>query len=330
MASALMKAEDSSIISENARIAGLESQILNSQEIIVRLNRELDSALHRITTLENVCSENQTDLHEKRNRIKQLNDEIDEREEINERLNEELKTSENLIIQLKQENKDKDYRNNQYQLLFNEFGDISMSDLRFQIQFDRQLRQLILHDLGDDFNLLNNSPQAIIEQYHNNERLKFHDLLQKSLITEDISNLIDSEDILFELLLHLNSLSRLKETLSRDSKELQHIRSLLHLKNENNDELINDLINKRECIEYLYTKMDTNHNLTDFELIKHVLHDYFNFQQQQNELKEYLQLNEDNDNDVNYSRILIERFTEAIHVRTFFIFIDLYILFLFI
>jgi len=121
MASALMKAEDSSIISENARIAGLESQILNSQEIIVRLNRELDSALHRITTLENVCSENQTDLHEKRNRIKQLNDEIDEREEINERLNEELKTSENLIIQLKQENKDKDERNNQYQLLFNEF-----------------------------------------------------------------------------------------------------------------------------------------------------------------------------------------------------------------
>ncbi|CAF3678412.1 unnamed protein product, partial [Adineta steineri] len=70
-----MEAEESSSInSENVRIAGLESQILNSQEITVRLNRELDSALLRITTLENVCSENQNDLHEKRLRIQQLND----------------------------------------------------------------------------------------------------------------------------------------------------------------------------------------------------------------------------------------------------------------
>ena len=51
------------------------------------------------------------------------------------------------------------------------------------------------------------------------------------------------------------------------------------------------------------------------------LHDYFNFQQQQTDLKEYLQLN--TDNDFNYSQILIERYSEAIHVRTFFISIDL-------
>ncbi|CAF4127300.1 unnamed protein product, partial [Rotaria sordida] len=350
MASALMEAEEPSIVMDNARIVGLESQILNSQEIIVRLNRELDSALLRIATLENVCSENQNDLHEKRNRINDLIDEIDEREEMNERLKQELyekdeklKTLDNIIIQLKQhikqENIDKEQRQThenihcqQCQFLLNEFGKItenfSINNLHSQIIFDRQLCQLILHDLGNNNNnnnnydySLNNSPQEILDQYHKQERLKFHDLLQKSLITEDISNLIDSDDILFELLTHLNSLIRLKETLSNDSKELQHIRSLLHLttdddNNNNNDEFIQDLINKRECIKYLRTKIDNNHNFTDYELIKHVLHDYFNFQQQQIEIKEYLHLNIDNNNDnaLNYSRLLIERCSEAIHV----------------
>ncbi|CAF3908237.1 unnamed protein product, partial [Rotaria sp. Silwood2] len=135
-----MEAEEPSISSENARIAGLESQILNSQEIIVRLNRELDSALLRIATLENVCSENQNDLHEKRNRINHLNDEIDEREEMNERLKQELyekdeklKTLDNIIIQLKQhikqEKVDKEQRQihenmhcQQCQFLLDEFG----------------------------------------------------------------------------------------------------------------------------------------------------------------------------------------------------------------
>ncbi|CAF1138756.1 unnamed protein product [Rotaria sordida] len=350
MASALMEAEEPSIVMDNARIVGLESQILNSQEIIVRLNRELDSALLRIATLENVCSENQNDLHEKRNRINDLIDEIDEREEMNERLKQELyekdeklKTLDNIIIQLKQhikqENIDKEQRQThenihcqQCQFLLNEFGktteNFSINNLHSQIMFDRQLCQLILHDLGNNNNnnnydySLNNSPQEILDQYHKQERLKFHDLLQKSLITEDISNLIDSDDILFELLTHLNSLIRLKETLSNDSKELQHIRSLLHLttdddNNNNNDEFIQDLINKRECIKYLRTKIDNNHNFTDYELIKHVLHDYFNFQQQQIEIKEYLHLNIDNnnnDNALNYSRLLIERCSEAIHV----------------
>ncbi|CAF3710609.1 unnamed protein product [Rotaria sordida] len=349
MASALMEAEEPSIVMDNARIVGLESQILNSQEIIVRLNRELDSALLRIATLENVCSENQNDLHEKRNRINDLIDEIDEREEMNERLKQELyekdeklKTLDNIIIQLKQhikqENIDKEQRQThenihcqQCQFLLNEFGktteNFSINNLHSQIMFDRQLCQLILHDLGNNNNnnnydySLNNSPQEILDQYHKQERLKFHDLLQKSLITEDISNLIDSDDILFELLTHLNSLIRLKETLSNDSKELQHIRSLLHLttdddNNNNNDEFIQDLINKRECIKYLRTKIDNNHNFTDYELIKHVLHDYFNFQQQQIEIKEYLHLNIDNNNDnaLNYSRLLIERCSEAIHV----------------
>jgi hypothetical protein len=318
MTSALMETEDSSIVS------GLESQILNSQEIIVRLNRELDSALLRITTLENVCSENQNDLHEKRIRLKELNDEITEREETNEHLNKKLSEQNDLIIQLKQDIEDKDDQNNQYQLLFNEFGDLPAIELRYQIQFDRKLRQLIL---DDDDNLLNHSPETIIDQYNNKQRLKFHNLLQKCLTTEDISKLIDSDDVLFEVLTHLNSLSRLKETLSRDSKELYHIRSLLHLTNNNNDELINDLINKRQCIEYLHSKIDNNNNLTDFDLVKYVLHDYFNFQQQQNELKEYLQLNIDNDNVLNYSRVLIERYTEAIHVRTFIISIDFYIFF---
>jgi chromosome segregation ATPase len=320
MASALMEAEDSSMISENTRtadlesqilnsqeiIAGLESQVLNSQEIILRLNRELDNASLRITTLENVCAENQNDLHEKRNRLKKFNDELDEKDETIERLNKELSEKNNLIYQFQQEN---------------EFGDIS------QIQFDRQLRELIFHDFDDENSLLNNSPQEIIYQYHNNERLKFYNLLQECLITEDISNLIDSDDILFQVLTRLNSLNRLKETLSRDSKELYHIRSLLHLTDHNNDEVINDLINKRQCIEYLRSKIDNNHDLNDFDLIKYVLHDYFNFQQQQIELKEYLKLNQNNHNDLNYSRIFIQRYNEAIHVRMFFIYIDLSFLF---
>jgi chromosome segregation ATPase len=334
MTSALMEVEESSMASDDVRITGLESQILNSQEIIVRLHCELDSALLRITTLETVCSENQNDLHEKRMRIKELDDELIEREEINERLTQELNEKDEklqnfqeLIIQLKehikQNKEDEEDRPNPYQELFSEFGDISITDLRSQIQFDRQLRELILVDLDDE----KNSPQEILNQFHNSERLKFHNLLQKSLTTEDISDLIDSDDILFELLTHLNSLSRLKETLSRDSKQLQHIRSLLHLTNDDNDELINDLINKRECIDFLRSKIDNNHDFTDFELIKYVLHKHFNFQQQQIELKEYLQLNTDHDDDLNYSRLLIERCNEAIHVRTFSIFIDLYIFF---
>ncbi|CAF3438669.1 unnamed protein product, partial [Rotaria sp. Silwood2] len=230
--------------------------------------------------IKNVCSENQNDLHEKRNRINHLNDEIDEREEMNERLKQELyekdeklKTLDNIIIQLKQhikqEKVDKEQRQihenmhcQQCQFLLDEFGktteNISIANLHSQIMFDRQLCQLVLHDLGDKNYSLNNSPQIILDQYHKNERLKFHDLLQKSLITENISDLIDSDDILFELLTHLNSLVRLKETLSQDSKQLQHIRSLLHLTNDNNDEFIKDLINKHECIEYLRTKIDNN------------------------------------------------------------------------
>jgi len=338
--------ESSSFVSENARIAGLESQILNSQDVIVRLNCELDNALLRITTLETVCSQTQNDLHEKRLRIKQLDDDMTEREEINERLiqeleekNERLKNLDDLIIQLKQhikqakqENEDEDERQidgadikcQQCQFLLENFGDTSENlSIHSQIMFDRELRQLILQDLDDVEK--NSPPQRIIEQYHENERLKFHDLLQKSLTTEDISNLIDSDDILFESLTHLNSLIRLKETLSHDSQQLQHIRSLLHLTNENTDELIQDYITKRECIEYIRTKIVDHQDLNDFDLIKYVLHDYFNFQQQQIELKEYLHINNDDNDDLNYSRILIERCSEAMHVRTFFISRDLYI-----
>lgn len=302
-----MEAEDSSVTPEDPRIADLESQILNSQESLIRVNHELDSALLRIATLENVCTENQTDLHEKRTRLKRLSDELSEQEETTDRLNNELNE-----------------KNHQYQTLF---GDISLTDLHSQIQFDRQLRELIFYDLNDEIDLSNHSPQTILYQYQHNERLKFYNLLQESLITEDISNVIDSDDILFESLTRLNSLNRLKETLSRDSKELYHIRSLLHLTNDNNDQQINDLINKQQSIEYLRTKIDNNQNMNDFDLIKYVLHDYFNFQQEKTELKEYLQLNQNNDQDLNYSRILIERYNEAIHVRTSIISIDLYIFF---
>jgi len=321
MSSALMEADDSPIISENH----FESQILSSQESMVRLNRELDNALLRITTLENICSENQIDLHEKRSRIKELINEIDEREETTERLTQELNDKDEklnelneLINQLKEHIKQ---QNEQYRVLFDDFGDMSINDLRSQIQFERQLRELILDN--DDYSS-NDSPQDIIDQYHQNQRLKFYNLLQESLITEDISHLIDSDDILFELLTRLNSLSRLKETLSRDSKQLQHIRSVLHLPIDNYDELINDLITKRECIKYLRSKIDTNTDLIDLDLIKHVLHDYFNFRQQQIDLKEYLQINNENEDDLNYSRILIERCNEFNHVRTFMISINFY------
>ncbi|CAM4858866.1 unnamed protein product [Rotaria socialis] len=338
MASAFMETEESAVGSENARLAGLESQILNSQEIIVRLNRELDSALHRIATLENVCSETQNDLHEKRNRINRLTNEIDEREELNEHLKQELyekdeklNTLDDIVTQLKQhikqEKKDKEERKiheniscQQCLLLFNEFGksseSISINDLHSQIIFDRQLSELIVGRLGDNNGSSNESPQVIFEQYHKNERVKFHDLLQKSLITENISDLIDSDDILFELLTHLNSLVRLKETLSSDSKELQNIRSLLQLTDINNDDLIKDLVNKRECIEYLRRKINNSHDFTDYELIKHVLHHYFDFQQQQDELKEYLHLNNDDNNELSYSRLLMDRCSEAVHVGT--------------
>ncbi|CAM4789639.1 unnamed protein product [Rotaria magnacalcarata] len=338
MASAFMEAEESTVGSDNARLAGLESQILNSQEIIVRLNRELDNALHRIATLENVCSETQNDLHEKRNRINRLTNEIDEREELNERLKQELyekdeklKTLDDIGVQLKQhikqEEKDKEERKiqetiscQQCLLLFNEFRksseNISINDLHSQIIFDRQVSELIVDRLGDNNESSNESPQAIFEQYRKNERVKFHDLLQKSLITENISDLIDSDDILFELLTHLNSLVRLKETLSSDSKELKNIRSLLQLTDINNDYFIKDLVNKRECIEYLRRKIDNSHDFTDYELIKHVLHHYFDFQQQQDELKEYLHLNNDDNNELSYSRLLMDRCSEAVHVGT--------------
>ncbi|CAF4376324.1 unnamed protein product, partial [Adineta steineri] len=195
----------------------------------------------------NVCSENQNDLHEKRSRIQQLNDEMIEQEESNDRLIQELQEKDerlqslnDLIIQLKQHIKngeEKQIDNNNIEHQVSEDTSSITSDL--QIKFDQELRQLIFDELNNNDNLLDLSPQTIIGQYHDNERRIFHDLLQESLTTEDISHLIDSDDILFELLTHLNSLSRLKETLSRDSKELQHIRSLLRLRNDdNNDEKI--------------------------------------------------------------------------------------------
>lgn len=344
MSSIVMETEEASTVSDNARIAGLESQVLNSQEIIVRLNRELDSALLRIETLENVCSENQSDLHEKRNRINDLTDDIDKQEQMIEQLQQEsyekdekIKTSDDLIFQLKQhikqENLNKEQRqtdaNNQCQhcqFLLNEFGhttdNFSITDLHSEIMFNKQLSQIILNDLNDNNYSSDSSPHEIIEISQRNARLKFHDLLQKSVMNEDITNFIDSDDILFELLTHVNSLVRLKETLSCDSKQLQHIRSLLHLTDNYNDEIIKDLVSKRECMEYLREKIDKNHDLTDYDLVKQVLHDYFNSQQQRIELKEYLHLNADNDNDLNYSRILIERCSEAVHVRRLYIVID--------
>ena len=58
-----METDEPSLSVADAQIAGLESQVLNSQGIILRLNGELDNASLRISTLENVCSENQIDLH---------------------------------------------------------------------------------------------------------------------------------------------------------------------------------------------------------------------------------------------------------------------------
>lgn len=247
--------------SSDDRITGLESQILNSQEVIARLNRELDSALLRITTLESVCSDNQTDLHEKRSRIQQLTDELIEQEEVNERLREDIQSKES------------------------------------QIDFDRELHELIVNELDSNDG---ESPEHLLEQYRNHQRSNFRQLLQKSLTTDDISSLIDSDDILFELLTHLNSFSRLKETLSRDSQQLQHIRTLLHLTPDHTEEIIQDLLNKKECLEHLRMKMDKNHEMTDFDLIKHVLHGYFDYQQQELDLKD-----------------ITERYNVAMNVRTF-------------
>ncbi|CAF1099022.1 unnamed protein product [Adineta ricciae] len=240
-----MQADESS--SNDDRIAGLESQILNSQEIIARLNRELDSALLRITTLESVCSDNQTDLHEKRSRIQQLTDELIEQEEVNERLRDDIRSKES------------------------------------QIDFNRELHELVINEL-DSYN--EESPELLLEQYRNHQRSKFHQLLQESLTTDDISSLIDSDDILFELLTRLNSFSRLKETLSRDSQQLQHIRTLLHVTPDHTDDIIQDLLTKKECLEHLRMKTDKNHEMTDMDLIKHVLHSYFNYQQQESDLKD--------------------------------------------
>lgn len=309
MTSAFMEIEEPSVGSENARIAGLESQILNSQEIIVRLNRELDSALLRIATLENVCAEDQNDLHEKRNRINDLISDIDEREDMNERLKQELyekdeklKTLDDIIAQLKQHIK-KEQRQihenpscEKCQWLLNEFGkssqDSSINDLHSQIAFDRKLSQLILTDLGNNNNESSNQfPETILSQYQKNMRLKVHHLLEMSLTTDHISDLIDTDDILYDLLTQVN-------TLLHDSKELKYIRSLLRLTDDNNhDEILQDLIQKRECIEHLRTNLQ--HDLTD------------------------------NDTMLNYSKLLNERCSEAIHVRRFIIKIDLYIFFLF-
>ena len=304
--------EDPSIILENNRIAGLEAQILSSQESLIRANRELDSALLRITTLENVCLENQTDLHEKRTRISELNDQITEYEQTNEHLIEELNDKnekiENLnaiITQLKEHIKQK---NDEYTP---------------DIPFNQQLRELILTDHSFSFN----SPEDLLHQYQHHQRSKFHDLLQESLITEDISQLIDSDDILFELFIHLNSLNRLKETLSRDSKHLQDIRSFLHLSIEYEDQSLQDLVNKRECMEYLRSKIEIDDPMSDLELVKYVLHDYFDYQQQKMEFKEYLQIHSEENSTW---RILIERCERANHVRRFWIPIDINLVCLFV
>lgn len=306
MAATLIEAEETSISSETNHIAGLEAQILNSQESLVRLNRELDSALLRITTLENVCSENQTDLHDKRQRIQQLDGEITEREEINERLTQELRDKDEqienlseLILQLKEHIKQKN----------EEYTEMSNPELRVQNQFDQHLRELIVADHEFEFH----SPEDLLEQYQQYQREKFRDLLQESLITEDLSQLIDSEDILFELFTQLNSLNRLKETLSRDSQQLQHIRSFLHLSHEHEEQTLHELVDQHQCLEYLRNKINRHDSSSNFELIKYVLHDYFDYQQ----LKEYFHVNDNQQDEINYSKISIERCERAKHVRRF-------------
>ena len=97
----------------------------------------------------------------------------------------------------------------------------------------------------------------------------------------------------------MNSFSRLKETLSRDSQQLQHIRTLLHVTPDHTDDIIQDLLTKKECLEYLRMKMDNSHEMTDLDLIKHVLHGYFNYQQQESDLKD-----------------ITDRYNEAMNVRT--------------
>ena len=324
-----MENDEPSMSAADARVAGLETQVLNSQGIIVRLNGELDNAILRISTLENVCSENQADLHEKRQRIKSLIEEINEREETNDRLLQDANEKDGqitelneLVVQLKehikqiqrdseQREEKQSHSDDQARVLLDELQDpsknFSIAELRDGLLFDRQVRQLISADLHEG------SPQELVDHFRVQERVRFHELLQKSLSSEDISSLIDSDDILFESLTHLNSLVRLKETLSRDSMQLQHLRSLLQLHDEKPEEIIQDLINKRECVNYLRSKIDDQQNLTDLESIKHVLHDYFDFQQQQSELKEYLRVG--NEEELSYARLLIERQTQLTQVR---------------
>ena len=330
MAAALMETDEPSLAAVDPQIAGLESQVLNSQEIIVRLNGELDNAVLRINTLENICSENQTDLHNKRQKIKALGEEIDEREETNGRLLQESNEKDERIIALnelvgqlkdhikqikhdEEQKREEQKQDDQARALLDELQDpssdnLSIAELRSQLLFDRQVRQLISADVHEG------SAQELVDQFRHQERVRFHELLQKSLSSEDISSLIDSDDILFESLTHLNSLVRLKETLSRDSMQLQHLRSLLQLNDDNPDETIPDLINKRECVNYLRLKIDNKENLTDLESIKLVLHDYFDYQQQQNELKEFLRAGDEED--MSYVQILMERHTQLMQVRS--------------
>lgn len=327
-----MGTDEPSLAAVDPQIAGLESQVLNSQAIIVRLNSELDNAALQISTLKNVCSENQTDLHEKRQKIQNLIEEINEREVTNDRLSQESNEKEEritalneLVVQLKDHIKqikhDEEQRREQQQqqddqarALLDELQDpssdnLSIAELRSQLLFDRQVRQMISADPHQG------SAQELVDHFRHQERVRLHDLLQKSLSSEDISSLIDSDDIFFESLAHLNSLVRLKETLSRDSMQLQHLRSLLQLNDDNPDEAIPDLINKRECVNYLRLKIDNKENLTDLESIKLVLHDYFDFQQQQRELKEFLHAGDEED--VSYAQILMERQTQLMQVRSF-------------
>lgn len=297
-----------SINSKNDHLAGLETQILNSQESLIRVNRELDSALLRNTTLEQVCSDNQTEIHEKRRRISELNDQIIEYEQTNERLSEDLTDQNEKIEHL-------NTINNQLKEHIKQKTDQYNEIITPDIDFNRHLRELILAEHSFTFT----SPEDLLNQYQHNQRRNFHHLLQQCLITEDISQLIDSDDILFETFIHLNSLNRLKETLSRDSQHLQHIRSVLHLSIDHEQQSLEDFITKHESIEYLRSKIEIDQSMNDLELVKYVLHDYFNYQQQQRELKEYLQI----ENDEDAWRILLEQCERAKQVCRFRILFDM-------
>ena len=186
----LMDADDAASRSDATHLAGLESQILNSQEIIVRLNGELDSALLRIETLETFCSDYQDDLHEKRQRIKQLDEEINEREERNEILtqdlndkDERLKHLDELILQLKQHIKQAKHDNEDEHDLPTD-----------QTNLERDLGQLMLRELGHDRPPVDSSPDILLHEYHQHHRKMFRDLLERSLAPD----VVDPEDILFE------------------------------------------------------------------------------------------------------------------------------------